>query len=192
MQKLYCYVDESGQDTQGLLFLVCCTIILTAEKEQRLEKELAVIERAIRKKYKWIRTREHIKINYLERLLRLHSLKGSIFIKRFSNTIKYLDKTIEAITRSIREIKDRKSYEAKIFIDALSASQARVVAVGLRRRDIRVEKVRGLKDSQKALLRLSDAMSGLTRDYIRNKDYALKYYSILVKRGFITEIKKPL
>lgn len=26
MQKLYCYVDETGQDTKGVLFSVCCTI----------------------------------------------------------------------------------------------------------------------------------------------------------------------
>ena len=44
MQKLYCYVDETGQDTGGAFFLV---VVIIAEKDSALllEKQLEQIEK---------------------------------------------------------------------------------------------------------------------------------------------------
>ena len=53
MQKLYCYVDETGQDTVGVFFLV---VAVVAEKDSahRLEKQLEKIEKESGKRaLKW-------------------------------------------------------------------------------------------------------------------------------------------
>ena len=42
-QKLYAYVDESGQDTLGELFLV--SVVVTGEARDGLRKKLRTIER---------------------------------------------------------------------------------------------------------------------------------------------------
>ena len=42
MQKLYCYVDETGQDTKGKLFII--SIVLTERERDELEKRIEEIE----------------------------------------------------------------------------------------------------------------------------------------------------
>lgn len=50
MQKLYCYVDESGQDTKGEIFVV--GIVILEQERERMEKELESIETISGKKPK--------------------------------------------------------------------------------------------------------------------------------------------
>ncbi len=42
MQKLYCYVDETGQDTQGALFLVA--LVIVGQEREKLRKLLRSLE----------------------------------------------------------------------------------------------------------------------------------------------------
>lgn len=62
--KLYCFVDESGQDTKGELFLVAIilhdttNLILLEDKLELLEKQTG------KSKLKWKKTNKDIKIKY--------------------------------------------------------------------------------------------------------------------------------
>jgi hypothetical protein len=49
MQKLYCYTDETGQDTKGKLFLVS-VVITEKELKDKIEHTLLSIERKTGKK----------------------------------------------------------------------------------------------------------------------------------------------
>jgi len=44
MQKIYCYVDESGQDTEGAYFIVV-VVILDQHSVNEIEKMIGKIER---------------------------------------------------------------------------------------------------------------------------------------------------
>ena len=48
MKKLYCYVDESGQHTEGAYFLV--SVVIVAEERDQLEVLLLKIEQVSRKR----------------------------------------------------------------------------------------------------------------------------------------------
>lgn len=79
MQKLYCYVDETGQDSVGKLFLVAI-VLKEIEQLELLESKLKKIEkRSGKKQTKWKRVKKDIKIKYLEELLRIRGLRKSIF-----------------------------------------------------------------------------------------------------------------
>ena len=55
--KLYCYVDETGQDTKGALFVV--SVAVTKKDRDELRELLAKLEKASGKgKTKWVRTRK--------------------------------------------------------------------------------------------------------------------------------------
>ena len=55
MQKLYCYVDESGQDTKGDLFLV--SVVITEEERDELRRKLIKIEKTSQKgQRKWMQS----------------------------------------------------------------------------------------------------------------------------------------
>jgi hypothetical protein len=44
MTKLYCYLDETGQDTEGDLFLV--SVVITEQEREALREELVKVEKA--------------------------------------------------------------------------------------------------------------------------------------------------
>ena len=75
-----------------------------------------------------------------------------------------------------------------VYIDGLSKHMVNVVGVGLRRYGLMVGKVKGLKDEQSALIRLSDAVAGFVRDYLEGQDYTKKYYAELLKVGAVIEV----
>jgi len=47
MQKLYCYVDETGQDTKGRLFLV--SVVIPGKERESIKEKLETIEKKSRK-----------------------------------------------------------------------------------------------------------------------------------------------
>lgn len=68
IHKLYCFVDETGQDTLGALFVVA--IVVTDERQQELEKYLEILERASGKhKRKWVKSRDQERQMYIRALL---------------------------------------------------------------------------------------------------------------------------
>ena len=66
--KLYCYVDETGQDTKGKFFLV--TVVLKEQSHLTiLQAKLEEIEKATKKNFlKWTKTSFAVRKNYLRRL----------------------------------------------------------------------------------------------------------------------------
>ncbi|HUC89672.1 MAG TPA: DUF3800 domain-containing protein [Patescibacteria group bacterium] len=78
--KLYCYIDETGQDTLGDFFIVA--IIVTDNSQRELEKKLEAIEAATGKKTKWMKTRDKIRTDYANALAN-QELPAMIFIKDF-------------------------------------------------------------------------------------------------------------
>jgi hypothetical protein len=66
--KFYCYVDESGQDTRGALFVVAA--VIAAEDREQVRDLLRSIERNSGKaKRKWTKATRQQRIAYMERVL---------------------------------------------------------------------------------------------------------------------------
>jgi len=188
MEKVYCYVDETGQDTKGVLFSVCCTVVVSYNAKEKLEKLMHQIERESKKKSKWQKTDNKIKLNFLDSLIaHKEQLKGYIFIEHFFKIDDYSGATVEAIAKSI-EVSNNQEKSAIIYIDGLNKHIIKTVAVELRHLGTKTEKIKGLKDEQSALIRLSDAIAGFVRDYLEAQEYTKKYFHRLVKAGVIREI----
>lgn len=84
-QKLYAYVDESGQDTEGRFFVV--GIIVTEENRDRVTKELETIEQDSGKNnIKWHSARPHYREKYLALIARSPMLKNQAFFDTFTNS----------------------------------------------------------------------------------------------------------
>jgi len=101
MQKLYCYVDETGQDTKGRIFLV--SVIIPGKKErEQLESKLLVIEKRSGKKLsKWGSTHLKYKLDYLKEVFSLKILQGDIFYGVFHDTHEYVALTTYTIAQAI-------------------------------------------------------------------------------------------
>ncbi len=81
--RLYAYIDESGQDTLGRLFVVGAVVI---DREQRdsIREQLEALEgRSKKGRVKWHRARHAYRQAYVSDLSNMTRLSGSIFLSRF-------------------------------------------------------------------------------------------------------------
>lgn len=165
--KLCCFVDESGQDTKGDLFIV--SIIITQSEYAALEIELERIEEQSGKgKVKWRDARDSARVEYITRILTLEVLAGKLTYNLFHDTQDYLKSTVDAVARSISFY--AASARVTVFVDGLPKSQVKWFGTELRRRQVAVKKVRGVRrEESSSLMRLADALCGFVRAAITGR-----------------------
>jgi hypothetical protein len=142
-QKLYAYVDESGQDTLGELFVVAT--VLTADNHERVRQSLERLERASGKGLrKWIKATPRQRLAYLTAVLQLPALHGRLFAAHFTNTTTYLPCVLTTITQAVTAGAAGQPARATVLIDGLQKTVRQDVAAALRVQlqphSIRVEK----------------------------------------------------
>jgi Protein of unknown function (DUF3800) len=185
--KFYCFVDESGQDTEGRLFVV--SVVVTGKERREIAKYLERIENDTEKRAtKWKNTHIKRKIAYIERIVNSDVFKGKLFYHLSKNTRSYKEATILTVASAINAAKHSESYKASIFVDGLSESKIPLFSAELRKLGISTEKVRGPRDESDAIIRLADAIAGFTREYIEGAVYAQDLYRIGVKSGIFKEL----
>lgn len=187
MEKLYCYVDETGQDTKGKLFLVSI-ILQDLNTVNDLKSALSFIEKQSGKKLtKWNKAKHNTRVSYLKLLFKCGLLHKNIFFSKYNNSVEYFPLLSLTIAKSILS-KNLQDYSARIIIDGLKVAEASLVRSELKSLKIKFTKVRGMKDEQDEILRLADSIAGFTRDYLEGKPYAQILYKRFIKFGIITQI----
>ena len=187
MQKLYCYADETGQDTKGAFFLVAVVITPKASVVV-IEKQLEEIEQQSGKGIlKWHTTSFPRRQAYLERIIALKGLKESVFYGVATATKDYTSLTAQTLIQGIQH-KASSPYQVGIFIDGLNDAERSRVRRLLKQAQIKYRQVRGLRDESSALIRLCDALAGLLRDYQENSSYAEPIVNRLRKWQFIKKL----
>jgi hypothetical protein len=186
--KLYCYVDETGQDTKGKYFLVVIVISDLIDVNV-LDRKLSEIEDFSRKLlHKWKHTDKHTKERYLLQVSKVLELKNAIFYRIYKDSKEYTTLTAFSIAAAL-SIQNRKQYIATIIIDGLNDVERGIVRQELKKLSVHYKKIKGLKDEQSSILRLSDAMAGFLRDAIIDKQpYTNKYIRLFERRKIIKEI----
>ena len=100
MQKLYCYVDETGQDTKGNLFIV--SIILTETNREKLEKGIEEIEKKSNKgKLKWSRAKPERRVAYMTMVCKEFTGERILRFSVYRDTKDYDLATMTAISKAI-------------------------------------------------------------------------------------------
>lgn len=168
MKKIYCYVDETGQDTQGRLFIV--SVVITEEEKEVIENLLEKIETDSGKgRVKWVKSNFNSRLTYIRRILSSPLLRGKISFAFYQNNQEYLSLTVLTTARAILGF-DAKSYKATIFVDGLPRSQERWFGRELRHLRIKTKKARGVKrDENNPIIRLADAICGFVRAAIEGR-----------------------
>lgn len=184
--KLYCYVDETGQDTKGELFLVAVVLKEIAGLEA-LERKLEKIEeRTGKKQSKWKKISRNIKKKYLEELIHVKELKNAIFYATYKASKEYSKLTSFTIAKAVLA-KESNNYTVTVIIDGLNDKERDIVREELKKLKIKYRKIRGMKDEQSIFLRLSDAMAGFLREVYEGEEYARQFIKRFEKANMITE-----
>jgi len=75
-------------------------------------------------------------------------------------------------------------------IEAILPNKKSKVGAGLLRKlNIKVRKVRGIKDQNEILIRLADSMVGFIRDHLEKEKYTLPLYSRAIRNKVLQELK---
>ncbi len=105
-EKLYCYVDETGQDTHGRLFIV--SVVVAKKDRDELQKILETIEHETGKGLrKWRKARTEAKIAYLERIFTNKLFARKIFYRLTPETTAYREATLQTIAAVVQAAKSQ-------------------------------------------------------------------------------------
>ncbi len=165
-KRINLYVDESGQDTKGKLFVVA---VVAVENSDELRLRCKSFEESSGKgKVKWRSAERKRRLVYLRSVMsKASSLGVTLFYSVFRQTTDYNTATIEGIAKSIRRLRIPGS-RVYVYVDGLSKSKCNAYKTRLRRLSCPVKKVsRVAKDENEPLIRLADALAGASSKLIK-------------------------
>jgi hypothetical protein len=159
-QKLYCYVDEAGQDAASEFFVVVA--VVNAGEQDELRKALTEIEEAAGTgRRKWHKSRPERRLRYLDLVLEKNVVPDGVFFGAYPKPLPYFFPFVEVLERAIKTGQQRST--ARILIDGIDRQKARELTNALRVRDVCLEMVRGRRDESEPVIRLADMWAGCIR-----------------------------
>ena len=162
-QKLYCYVDETGQDTLGRLFVVVA--VVASSEHQDLGEFLHRAERQSggrRSHEVWSKSNRKRLDKYLTMALQPGPLTGKIFYQVFADSKEYDRLTAETAVRALQRYAADQSiahFKATIIIDGLTRGATRNARKIVLKSRIRIDKIRAQRDDSNPFLRLANAVT---------------------------------
>jgi len=184
--KLYAYVDESGQETQGSMFLV--SVVVAGETREALRHTLRAIERKSGKQdKKWTKARPAERAAYMQAVIQSREFTGRIYYARYQDTRSYVDLMILSTAQALHA-QGAARPSATIIVDGLERSERPRFAAGVRKLGIAVRKVRGARDEADELIRLADAVAGFVRDSLEGESAMQALFDQALRRGVIQEV----
>ena len=189
MQKLFCYVDETGQDTRGEIFIV--TVVVLEKERNRIIQICENLETSTGKgNRKWRSSSHEARMEYIQAILQNRELRGSLMYSVFRRTRDYDLATILGISKAIHRHGPQEKHAATIYIDALPKSRRRLYSTELRKLGVRTRKVMGVRrDENNPLTRLADALAGFLRDAIQeDSEEAVRLFHQARSKGMLVEV----
>lgn len=170
MQKIYCYVDETGQDTKSEFFIV---VAIVNDKDQNLlRRNLYEIESLTKiGKRKWHKSSFDRRKQYLNLLIKKDICKGDIYFGHYKKPIPYFLPMLEVLEKAIID-KAKEDYKAIVYVDGIDKKKANELTNALRVRKIKLELVKSKRDESEPLIRLADRWAGCIRaSFLQKKEY---------------------
>lgn len=181
-KKLYCYVDETGQDTAGRFFAV--GVLVTEAEQEKLRRRLAAIEKQSSKGIiKWHKALHRYRAAYVAAIAHVPELRHALFVAIYRDSKEYLNHIADAIAKVLRH---KRGDRAIVYVDALRDSEQQKLKRQLHP-SVRIPiQVRGIrKDENSAFIRLVDAICGLIRDADEGNAWAKKMVQKLKRKGIV-------
>ncbi len=180
VRKLYCYIDESGQNTKGKTFVVSVVVM----KEQR-DVLLAICEQlevvSGKRKDKWGEAKHEDRMRYIRHIFADNRFKGLLRYEIFRETTDYDSATIEGIVNCVTWKRPNEQFTTLIYVDGLQKTKRHEYGSRLRRFGLPVRKIQGIsRDETNGLIRLADTLAGFVLDALEGKS---KEIALLFKKA---------
>ena len=186
MQKLYAYVDESGQDDSSEFFIVVAVI---AEGDQELiRRQLDQIERAAGTHHKkWHKLRSKNRMQYLQMVLEQKIAAGGVYIAHYKKPIPFFFPMTSLLEKAIKAYATGQ-YQANIYVDGIDKLKAKELTNALRASGISLHLVQGRRDESEPLIRLADMWAGCIRSASLDHNDAENILKKAKKREYLKDV----
>ncbi len=186
MQKLYCYVDETGQDTKSEIFVVVA--VVNDQNQEMLRQQLIEVEGLAKThQLKWHKLRNDRRLDYLNLILGRKIASRDVYIGRYQKPIPFFFPILDVIERAIKRAA-KGEYIAKVYVDGINRKVARSLTNALRSRGISLRLVKSRRDESEPLIRLADMWAGCIRSaFLNNKD-SKNIFKQAKERGYLQEV----
>jgi len=160
--KFYCYVDETGQDTLGELFIV--SVVVSGADRDDLVAQLEEIERNSGKgRVKWTKVRGRRRFAYIQGVLSAPAFKGALYFSQYKGSKSYMAMTVLSTAKAVLTAAPHHT-QITVCVDGLPKSRLRWFGTELRHLSVHNAKVVGVRrEETDALIRLADAVAGFVR-----------------------------
>lgn len=188
-RRLYCYVDETGQDTKGNIFIV--SVIISAESQEEMAEFIKEFEKSSGKsQFKWGRSVLKQRLEFINKIFSQGKTKLTVYYSVYKDTIDFKNSTVLTIAKSINALKDYKEHTFNIYVDGLSKKDERYYGSQLHHLGIHTKKVKGVKkDENNPMIRLADSACGFVRDVIEGStEESEKIFHKAVKDKVLVEV----
>lgn len=186
-KKLYCFVDETGQDTGSKVFIVVAVIVTSnieavRQRLEELEKstKIGVI--------KWHKSNYKFRIQFLEEFLRQDNDDLHIYFLKVKKPVFYWLPTVEVLQKSIPEHSGAET-QVIICIDGLDQFSTKKYTNALRTKALKIKLAKGPRDESEPLIRLADRWAGCIRMALSANKDCEALVARAKKRGVLKEIQ---
>jgi len=169
MKKLYCYVDETGQDANSKFFIA--VVAISGDDQHILREKLIQIEKKAKTGHrKWHKSKPERRLAYLQQVLNERICENGVHFGSFPKPLPYFLPILEILETAIKS-KAEKNYQTIIFIDGIDKKKAAELTNALRIRGIKLSFIRTARDESEPLIRLADMWAGCLRGaFLEKKD----------------------
>jgi hypothetical protein len=186
-QKLYCYVDETGQDAGSRFFVIAS--VVSGEEQEKVRQGLAEAEKITKLGIKkWHSSRSPEKEEFLRTILKQELAKGDVYYNKYKKRLPFFLPMLETIEKAIRDKAAGKPYQAIIYIDGIDKKKARELTGALRLKGIQLTYVRSSRDESEPIIRLADRWAGCIRDALEGKEVSRKILAKAEKDKYIKQL----
>lgn len=188
MQKLYCYVDETGQDLASEVFIVVA--VVSSQDQNFLRKELYDAELTAKTgQRKWHKSKPERRLKYLNLVLQKKIGAGELYFGKYQKPLPYFLPLIETLEKGIAD-RGFNNYRAVIHIDGIDKKKAAELTNALRLRNVKLELVRSRRDESEPLIRLADMWAGCIRSALLGDEESEAILSRARNSHYLTELTK--
>lgn len=185
-KKIYCFVDETGQDAGSEVFIVVAVIV--AESPNILRQQLIEIEKIAKiGKTKWHKLRNTDRTQFLSAVLKIRTAEFKLYFGQYKKNLFFFLPLVETIAKSIKDFAP-KNRQAIICVDGIDRQKAGELTTALRDRGIKLKYVRTARDESEPLIRLADRWAGCIRLGIKGSKQFFDLMSLAVNKGLLKRL----
>ncbi len=160
-EKVYVYLDESGQNSASRFFVVVAVVCASFQEE--LRAQLRDIERSTGTGgKKWHKLRHENRMQYLMLVLERKIVAQSVYTAHYKKPIPFFFPMVAILEKAIKD-SVHGAYEAQVYVDGIDVQKGKELTNALRACGISLRAVKGRRDESEPLIRLADMWAGCLR-----------------------------